>query len=112
MNIFRQPGNWAERKLKEIKEADGSDKPYVFETSCVNSTYELIDAMVARAESADLAEAREHCDLTAFEESLGYDEMDFPLSGDWHVDYCKSVYDGLPCYYLVHSHIEYIWVKR
>jgi len=32
------------------------------------------------------------------------------LKNDWHVAYYKSTYNGRPCYYLVWSAIEFIWV--
>jgi len=40
---------------------------------------------------------------------LGYDRW-LPLKRDWHVAYFRSYYRGRPCYYMVWSAIEYIWV--
>lgn len=31
---------------------------------------------------------------------------------DWAVSYYRSVYRGLPCYFVVHSGIEYVFVEN
>lgn len=113
MNIFTQPNNWAERKLRDLVAAKQSpDKPYVFLTSCVASTAELIDAMTEGAEELTHAELAEHCDLSSFAHEMGYCDDGLKLENDYHVSYWKSTYDGKRCYYLDHSRIEYIWIKR
>jgi len=82
----------------------------VFLTSCVDSREEDIQEMVSQAETCSYEEMGHVCDLSGFEQVLGYARMDIPLWEDVHVRYCKSWYRGCPCYYLEHSHIEYIWV--
>ena len=63
------------------------------------------------ASPSTLAEFRKVVDTTDFEREAGYD-ADFPLDGDWHVEYCRSVMpDGREAFYLVWSAFEYIWVK-
>jgi hypothetical protein len=51
--------------------------------------------------------------LTDWAREMGYvrdpQHGGLSLKNDWHVSYHKSEYDGRPCYYLVHSAIEYIW---
>jgi len=77
---------------------------------CVDSTAELIDALLDAAEEVSFTEALEHCEgLLAWAEAKGYSEDDFPLKGDWHVNYLRSTYDGQPCYVVQWSGIEYIW---
>jgi len=36
----------------------------------------------------------------------------FHIKDDWAVSFCKSKYKGKPCYYIVHSGIEYIFLKE
>jgi len=79
-------------------------------TCCVNSTQELIHAMQASAEDVSLEDVREHCEgVDEWAKNMGYND-DFLLENDWHVAYCKSVYDGQPCFFIRHSGIEHIWV--
>jgi hypothetical protein len=42
---------------------------------------------------------------------LGYDSKR-AFAKDWHMTAAKSLYQGIPCYYLVHSAIEYIFVDE
>ena len=115
-NPWAPPG-WAERTDATIRAntnpvtVEHSRKDYAYETSCVCSTGELIDAMTEDAEEVTYEEFVYHCCIEAFCQAMCYDE-DFPLKKDWHVSYWKSTYNGHPCYYLDHSRIEYIWLKR
>lgn len=34
------------------------------------------------------------------------------IKNDWHVHYAKSRWRGKPCYYLVHSAIEYVFLEE
>lgn len=90
-------------------------KDYEFQTDCVHSTAEAINAMTDAARDVSLRTMRRHCDLSEFEESLGYfrnSRQGLTLAGDWAISYHKSTYRGRPCYYLCHSCIEYIWTKE
>jgi len=89
---------------------------YRYELCCVESTYELISAMQDEAEDISLAELRKHCEgVDAWAVSKGY-ELDpdegLTLDQDWHVSFCRSVYDGRPCYFICWSRIEFIWTQE
>lgn len=106
--------NWAERKLSAIKNREQEDRDYLFITSCIGSIGEDINAMRENAQEITYRTMRKHCDLSAFAEEMGYDrrkDQGLTLKDDFHVAYYKSTYMGCPCYFLVHSAIEYIWVK-
>ena len=112
-NPFAQPNSWADRTLAAIaSRGQTAGHAYVFLTSCVASTTELIDALTDdnTAVAVDYAEMNAHCDLRVFEAELGYDPEGLQLKNDWHVSFYRSTYAGCPCYYLDHSGIEYIWV--
>lgn len=110
--------NWAERMLERIHYAERPNKkPYKFYTSCVGSTEQLTQAMTNSFTKREVTykTMASRCDLSAFKWALGYTlwaNDTFPsLKNDCRVSYYKSMYDGNPCYYLVHSAIEYIWVR-
>lgn len=56
--------------------------------------------------------------LMEFAESMGYEtspggsRRGIFLSNDYHVRYYKSRYKGKPCYYIYHSCIEYVFIKK
>lgn len=56
--------------------------------------------------------------LMKFAASMGYEtrpgrsRRGIFLSNDYHVSYYKSRYKGKPCYYIVHSLIEYVFIKK
>jgi len=110
-NIFKQPNSWADRKLLELKARDQHpDKPYVFLTSCVASTAEDIDEMTEMAADCTFDEVAFNCNLEEFADVMGYD-IELQLVEDQTVGYFRSFYKGVPCYYVDHSRIEYIWVN-
>jgi hypothetical protein len=84
---------------------------YHYVMSCPGSTYEDIQALqeseqpVSRATFAKAIGPQAWRDIQA---NLGYDR-DFSITKDWHVGYYKGVFRGVPCYFLRHSHIEYIY---
>jgi hypothetical protein len=86
-------------------------KKYVFATSCVNSTAEKINAMRApwKAQQISYKTFISKVDVKEVEKMLGYGNG-LRLKNDWHVGFYRSRYEGKPCYYLVHSAIEYIWI--
>lgn len=93
----------------------GLEKPYRYETCCIHSDYESITSMTEQSSDVSYRTMLKYCDLASWAEDHGYEVRQnvghgLTLKGDWHVSYHKSVYRGKPCYYLVHSHIEYIWV--
>jgi hypothetical protein len=88
-------------------------KPYRYVMSCVGSTFEDISAMTEEPPSRDVTRGTfvRHTndqDRRELEEALGYGPW-LGITSDWHVSYHKSVFRGVPCYYLRHSHIEYIF---
>jgi len=56
--------------------------------------------------------------LMNFAASMGYEtrpggsRRGMFLSNDYHVSYYKSRYKGKPCYYIDHSCIEHVFVKK
>lgn len=91
-------------------------KPYFFHTTCVSSTYELITSMQERSREVTYRTMLKHCHgLLSVAHTLGYDRsktQGLTLKHDWSVSYHKSIYNGMPCYYFVWSHIEHIWIKE
>jgi hypothetical protein len=83
---------------------------YVYETCCVDCDGPSIIAMLEAAREVSLKTFRRRCDTREWEAKMGYERHGgLPLSRDWHVSYHKSVFRGRPCYYAVHSAIEYIF---
>jgi hypothetical protein len=92
-------------------------KPFHYETCCVESTAELINAMCDDAEEIDYHEFVVACDgvdewAIAHGYAPAHTEGDLTLCKDWHVTFNKSTYDGRPCYFLQWSGIEYIWTAE
>jgi len=80
----------------------------------MDSTAELIGAMCEQAREVTLATIRKHCaGLVNWETGMLYDTGNdrggLRMSKDWAVHFFKSVFNGVPCYYIEHSQIEYIW---
>ena len=88
-------------------------KRYQFITCCINAKAQDIDAMVDKARDVSHATLRRHCqELVEWERIMGYGRAaGLLLQDDWAVSFHKSTYKGVPCYYIRHSSIEYIWVK-
>jgi len=89
------------------------DRRLAYRTSCVDATAEAIDAMTSAAREITYRTMLKHCDLISWAVEMGYarrKDRGLTLRNDWHVSYYKSRYDDTRCYYLVHSHIEHIWV--
>ena len=84
-----------------------------YETCCVNSDAESIEAMTDAALEGSFKTFRRRCDTTEWERRQGYDvgheRGGLRLRRDWHVSYHRSTYQGRPCYYAVHSAIEHIF---
>jgi len=81
---------------------------YVFTTTCVNSTADLILDMVDRAREVTWQTFTRHVprhELRVF----------FPgppaLERDYHVRFYSSRFNGRRCCFLVHSAIEYVWTE-
>jgi len=92
-------------------------KPYVYETCCVRceSAEDLHDMVEAAKDSTYQTVLRNCSGLLEWATSLGYEKSSkqgLTLKNDQYVGYSKSVFRGKACFYVYHSHIEYIWVKR
>jgi hypothetical protein len=82
-----------------------------YTTCCINSTSELIQAMIDKPRPIKYNTFRKYTGpLKEFSESMGYGPWLY-LKNDLHVRYYRSTYDGKPCVYMVHSAIEYIWTE-
>lgn len=86
-------------------------KEFHFTTSCVNANGNDIEAMIDAAEEVSIEELRKNCRTALVEHHLGYNR-DFPMENDHHVKFYRSTYKGVPCFYIVHSAIEYVFTKR
>lgn len=90
-----------------------ADKPYTFLTSCVGTDGSGLQEMKDEGSKVTIHEFALMCDLTAFKKAHNYDDPEgLQLEEDWHVAYFRSWYKGQPCYFLVWSAIEYIWVEE
>jgi hypothetical protein len=89
-------------------------KTYQYQCNCIESSYELISAMIDQAKEVSLSVVRKHCqEIEHWAKDMGYaknSRSGLTLKNDWHVAYYKSFYDSKPCYFIRHSAIEYIWV--
>ena len=91
-----------------------SARPFRYHTDCVSSTAELIGAMRDSPHDRVLtySEFRGAVEgLNTWAWRHGYDK-DLKLKNDWAVSFHESVYDGLRCYYLQWSGIEFIWTTE
>ena len=92
-----------------IKHANFLPKKYKFVTDCINADAEDIHDMQDKAVQVGFRTMARNCEgFGELIKNLGY-SRDFPITKDWAVSYCKSQYRGVPCYYLEHSKIEYIF---
>lgn len=90
---------------------------YRYITNCVNSTAKAINDMVYN-NSREIAwrTFRKHVSIEDLQYlfpyySYGGRDERLHIKDDWAVTFNKSTYKGKPCYYLVHSAIEYIFVE-
>ena len=99
---------------------------YSFETTCVNSTAELIRDMVEQAMEVTWKTFRSHVHWTDVQWAFPFysfrgeeyspanhqQTCGFHIKDDYGVSFYKSFYNGKPCYYIVHSAVEYVWTKE
>jgi hypothetical protein len=91
---------------------------YTYETCCVQSTYEAINAMRGVERKVTYRTMLRHCvGLIEWAVGVGYSRRvnmghGVTLRLDPYVSYHKSTYRGRSCYYLVWSGVEYIWVDQ
>ena len=68
--------------------------------------------MTEKAQAIEISTFRRKTDWREWARALGYVDTrrnGLTLDQDWHVRFFKSKYAGRPCYYAVHSEIEYIF---
>lgn len=91
-------------------------REYVFHTTCIHSTGELINAMTEQAKAVTYRTMMRHCEgMFEFAKELGYNRsrsQGLTLKRDWAVSFHKSFYGSWPCYYFRWSGIEHIWIKE
>lgn len=94
-------------------------KAFHYKTSCLESTYKKINDMRdhPKRRKVKYETMLAACDglLDFAEDYLGYERdrrNGLTLRQDKYVSYYSSVYGNKPCYYMVHSSIEYIWVEN
>lgn len=86
-------------------------------TCCVESTGAKIHAMIDQAKEISYRTARRAIGGSEFDRwaktmsyDIGSERGGLRIKDDWHVQYARSVYDGVPCVYVRHSAIEYIFI--
>jgi hypothetical protein len=96
---------------------DTDSRPsFAYATCCVHDAADAIIAMTEQAREVTYQTACRHLKeaLRDWAEGMGYAtaprERGLRLKGDWHVRYYRSRYRGKPCFYVVHSAIEYVFV--
>jgi hypothetical protein len=117
---------------QEVFEGILGQKPYAYATCCVAADGQEIMDMVDQAQTISYETFFRNVPLSEVLASgiagiyywtpaqcvaagVPYEEIkgNYPLTmkKDWHISYHRSVYQGRPCLYFVHSAIEYIFVK-
>lgn len=95
-----------------------TNKPYRFEIDCISSDGDSINEMRgSQAVEVSYDTMLRHCDLISWAREHGYEARKdqgsgITLEGDPYVSYHRSFYQGKPCYYLVWSGIEQVFVLR
>lgn len=85
-------------------------RDFYYETSCVNSDGESISDMVDVSRQIKWETLIKHVSIEEIESVLP--NKNPTLKKDWAVRFHKSSYKGKPCYYICHSGIEYVFLKR
>lgn len=99
----------------ELTGKAGQPRKRVLYTRCCDmvATIEQLDEMTGQGRQIGLATFRKHADVSALEAAFGYvtgRAKGLRLANDHYVQYFKSIFRGIPCYYLVHSAIEHIYL--
>lgn len=87
------------------------EKPFYYHCSCVESLGEDINAMREKHTAISYKTFLKYCDVKDWARDAGYGrDTGLALGRDWMVAFYKSTFRGVPCYYLVHSAIEHVWL--
>lgn len=121
MSSLLPPGSHAERLSKTLEEAMFQELlpengEFIYVGCCIGMDEHALGEMTDSDEWVDdgnhtdrLHELRENCQgFDIWETQMGYGP-DFHLEDDWSVGYGKGTYAGHPCYWVCHSHIEFVW---
>lgn len=92
---------------------------YVFVTDCINAASgedinEMVDLQINKSISNKnfIEKIAKGLGIDSHVmEILGYDTKKF-FSEDWALNCARSFYQGIPCVYVQHSRIEYIYVSK
>lgn len=121
------PTSWTERKRKELHEVlptlhEADKGQFIYLGCCIDFTAEDINELDEANDEKwpDKGNAvellREHCaGFDQWCETMGYvldPSEGLTVENDQCLSYGKSWFRGVPCYYVDHSRIEYIWVDR
>lgn len=90
-------------------------KNFRYVTNCVNSTASAIDNMVSQERDVKWATIRKHCNLDDLKKLFAmydWNGKGLHLKDDWAVSFHKSKFKGMSCYFIQHSAIEYVFVRR
>ena len=96
-------------ELKDISKMNTIQKA-TYLTCCVNSTAELIDNMIDKAREITYNTFIKRVDIDVEDFRYVKRGKGIKLKNDWHVRFYKSIFNGIPCYYMVNSAIEYVYV--
>jgi hypothetical protein len=95
-------------------------RDYIYWTDCVSSVGELIDEMRDHEDEQEVTydTMLRHADgLLDWAVDHNFERRStsghgLTLKNDWSVSYHRSLYCNVPCYYLVWSGIEHIWIRK
>lgn len=88
-----------------------------YHTCCVALSEEdvpALDAMQAARRDISFSTFRRHVNYLATATALDYGTRrgDLKLQGDYHVNFYRSTYKCAPCFFMIHSAIEYIFIRK
>jgi len=124
-NLMKIPGGWADRKAEELKTSvEPEAGKFIYFGCCVNMRGEDVDRMVDSNKwegkdtqvqrAMELREIKEKCsNVMEWAKTMGYaeDPKDgLILENDWSLSYGKGDINGVWCYWIDHSRIEYVWI--
>jgi hypothetical protein len=124
-NLMKIPNSWADRKAVELIVAvEPEEDKFVYMGCCMNMEGATVQSMVdsdkwenkntEENRALELKEIKEKCsNVMAWARTMGYvenPEEGLTLENDWSLSYGKGDINGVWCYWIDHSRIEYVWV--
>lgn len=86
-------------------------KDYYYRTNCINSTAQLIDDMIEREREITWRTFLRHVPIKEIVTCLPSYNKTPHIKDDWAVTFHKSEFAGMPCYFITHSAIEYVFTR-